>query len=92
MLVGSEPTFDNYIQTGPEMQKMIKDDGAPIGPLGYRALMDRGFSKDHAPAHIQMRSGRLFRRPSPSGVGSSWMRAFPRRSCIRTWRLSSRLR
>jgi hypothetical protein len=52
VLVGSEPTFDNYIQTGPEMQKMIKDDGAPIGRLGYRALMDRGFSKDHQPAHL----------------------------------------
>jgi hypothetical protein len=28
---------------------MMKEDGVPAGPLGYRALLDRGFSADHPP-------------------------------------------
>src|SRR5262249_15597777 len=37
VLVGSEPTFDNYTHTDPETAKMVAADGAPAGQLGYRA-------------------------------------------------------
>ena len=49
VLVGSEPGIDDYSQSNPERRKMMKEDGVPAGPLGYRALLDRGFSADHPP-------------------------------------------
>lgn len=52
VLVGSEPMIDSYLQPDPETEKMMRADGTPKGRLGYRALMDRGFSKAHPPAHM----------------------------------------
>jgi hypothetical protein len=49
VLVGLEPGIDDYSQPDPEVAKLIKEDGVPATPLGYRALLDRGFSADHPP-------------------------------------------
>ena len=49
VLVGLEPAIDDYSKPNPEVRKMMKEDGVPAGPLGYRALLDRGFSADHPP-------------------------------------------
>ena len=49
VLVGLEPGIDDYSQAEPEVAKWIKEDGVPATPLGYRALLDRGFSADHPP-------------------------------------------
>ncbi|MHC4508947.1 MAG: hypothetical protein ACYTAO_08310 [Planctomycetota bacterium] len=47
ILVGSEPSINDYSGPNPERTKMMKEDGVPAGPLGYRALLDRGFSADN---------------------------------------------
>jgi len=57
ILVGSEPMFDNYSHTDPETAKEVAADGAPTGQLGYRALLDRGYGKDHPPADIHQALG-----------------------------------
>ena len=49
IVVGSEPSIDDYSQPNPERTKMMAEDGVPAGPLGYRALLDRGFSADNPP-------------------------------------------
>ena len=49
VVVGSEPSIDDYSKPNPECTKMMKEDGVPAGPLGYRALLDRGFSADNPP-------------------------------------------
>ena len=49
VLVGLEPSIDDYSKPNPEVTKMMKEDGVPATPLGYRALLDRGFSADHPP-------------------------------------------
>jgi len=49
VLVGSEPSIDDYSKPNPELTKMMKEDGVPAGPLGYRALLDRGFRADNPP-------------------------------------------
>ena len=49
VLVGSEPSIDDYSKPNPELAKMMKEDGVPAGPLGYRALLDRGFSAANPP-------------------------------------------
>jgi hypothetical protein len=49
VLVGSETGIDDYSKPIPECMKMMKEDGVPAGPLGYRALLDRGFSADNPP-------------------------------------------
>jgi len=49
VLVGLEPGIDDYSKPDPECMKMMKEDGVSAGPLGYRALLDRGFSADHPP-------------------------------------------
>jgi hypothetical protein len=59
ILVGSEPTFDNYTHTDPETAKLIAADGAPAGQLGYRALLDRGYSEYHPPADIHVALGEI---------------------------------
>ena len=59
ILVGSEPTFDNYTHTDPETAKQVAADGAPTGQLGYRALLDRGYSRAHPPADIQQALGEV---------------------------------
>ncbi len=49
IIVGSEPSIDDYSSSIPERTKMMKEDGVPAGPLGYRALLDRGFSAKNPP-------------------------------------------
>lgn len=49
VLVGSEPSIDDYSEPNPERTKMMKEDGVPAGPLGYRALLDRGYDADNPP-------------------------------------------
>jgi hypothetical protein len=49
VLVGSEPVIDDYSKPNPERTKMMQEDGVLAGPLGYRALLDRGFSADNPP-------------------------------------------
>ncbi len=49
ILVGSEPSIDDYSKPNPELAKMMKEDGVPAGPLGYRALLDRGFGAENPP-------------------------------------------
>jgi hypothetical protein len=49
VLVGLEPSIDDYSKPNPDCAKMMKEDGVPAGPLGYRALLDRGFSADNPP-------------------------------------------
>src|SRR5208283_4286159 len=49
VLVGSEPSIDDYSKPNPELTKMMKEDGVPAGRLGYRALLDRGFSAANPP-------------------------------------------
>ena len=34
VLVGSEPSIDDYSKPNPELAKMMKEDGVPAGPLG----------------------------------------------------------
>lgn len=59
VLVGSEPMFDNYAHTDPDTAKLVAADGAPLGQLGYRALLDRGFSKQHPPSDIHRALGKI---------------------------------
>jgi hypothetical protein len=49
IVVGSEPSIDDYSKPNAERTKMMKEDGVPAGPLGYRALLDRGYSEDNPP-------------------------------------------
>jgi hypothetical protein len=71
VLVGSEPTFDNYTHTDPETAKMVAADGAPTGQLGYRTLLDRGYSKDHPPAEIHQALGETIQE-----TVAFWCKAF----------------
>lgn len=49
IVVGSEPGIDDYSQPGPEQSAMMEEDRVPAGPLGYRSLLDRGYSADNPP-------------------------------------------
>ncbi len=49
ILVGSEPSIDDYSKPEPELAKLMQADGVLPGPLGYRALLDRGCRADHPP-------------------------------------------
>jgi hypothetical protein len=49
VLVGLEPAIDDYSQPNSEVAKKMKEDGVPATPLGYRALLDCGFSAEHPP-------------------------------------------
>jgi hypothetical protein len=53
VLVGLEPSIDDYSKPDPELATVLKEDGVPAGPLGYRALLDRGFSADRPPADFR---------------------------------------
>jgi hypothetical protein len=71
ILVGSEPAFDNYTHTDPQTAKLVAADGAPTGQLGYRALLDRGYSKDHPPANIHQALGEIIQE-----TVAFWCKAF----------------
>jgi hypothetical protein len=71
ILVGSEPTFDNYTHTDLQTAKLVAADGAPTGQLGYRALLDRGYGKDHPPADIHQALGEIIQE-----TVAFWCKAF----------------
>ena len=71
ILVGSEPAFDDYSHTDAQTAKLVSADGAPTGQLGYRALLDRGFSKDHPPADIHQALGAVIQE-----TVAFWCKAF----------------
>jgi hypothetical protein len=71
VLVGAEPMFDNYSHTDPETAKRVAADGAPTGQLGYRALLDRGYRKDHPPADIHRALGEIMQE-----TVAFWCKAF----------------
>lgn len=52
VLVGSEPMFDNYTKPDAVTERMMKADGSPKGQLGYRSLLDRGYSKTNPPKNM----------------------------------------
>lgn len=54
VLVGSEPSIDDYSKPNLELAGMMKEDGVAPGPLGYRALLDRGFSAARPPDDFRM--------------------------------------
>jgi hypothetical protein len=53
VLVGLEPSIDDYSKPDPDLAAMMKEDRVPAGPLGYRALLDRGFSAGRPPADFR---------------------------------------
>ncbi len=71
VLVGSEPTYDNYSHTDPQTAKLVAADGSPTGQLGYRALLDRGYSKAHPPVDIHKVLGNVIQE-----TVAFWCRAF----------------
>jgi hypothetical protein len=73
VLVGSEPTFDNYAHTDPETARLVAADGAPVGQLGYRALLDSGYSQEHLPADIHRALGEVIQE-----TVAFWCREFVR--------------
>lgn len=52
VLAGSEPMIDNYMKPDTDTARLMKADGIPNGRLGYRALMNRGYSKIHPPKEM----------------------------------------
>ncbi len=71
VLVGSEPTFDNYSHTDQQTAKLVAEDHAPTGQLGYRALQDRGYSQAHPPADIHVALGEVIQE-----TVAFWCKAF----------------
>jgi len=71
VLVGSEPTFDNYSHTDPDTAKLVAADGALKGQLGYRALLDRGYTKNNPPADIHQALGKIIQE-----TVAFWCKAF----------------
>ena len=54
ILVGSEPSIDDYSDPNPGRTKMMQEDGVVPGPLGYRALLDRGYRADMPPEDFRL--------------------------------------
>lgn len=59
VLVGLEPGVDDYSDPNPEQAKMMKEDGVLSGPLGYRALLDRGFGVGKPPADFRQELAKI---------------------------------
>lgn len=47
--VDSEPGIEDYSHPDPETAKMMEPDGTPRAPLGFNALVSRGYSEAHPP-------------------------------------------
>ena len=84
VLVGLEPSIDDYSQPNPEQTKMMKEDGVPRD----RSATGRSWIVGSAPTSHRTISERpwrrSFRKPSLSGVSSSSMRESLRKSSILT--------
>jgi hypothetical protein len=52
VLVGSEPSIADYSHPSPGQAAMMAADGVAAGPLGFRALLDRGFGKANPPENM----------------------------------------
>ena len=61
LLVGAEPGIEDYSNPDPQTAKLMAEDGAPRGQLGYRALLDRGFAPDNPPADLHEALGEIIR-------------------------------
>lgn len=59
VLVGSEPSIDDYSTPDPDRTKMMTEDGVPATRLGYRALLDRGFGAGHPPDDFRQALARI---------------------------------
>jgi hypothetical protein len=53
VLVGSEPGIDDWSNPDPQTAKLMAEDHVPRGRLGYRALLDRGYSQQKPAADLQ---------------------------------------
>jgi len=53
VLVGAEPDIEDWSNPEPQTAKLMAEDGAPRGRLGYRALLDRGYTRDKPPADVR---------------------------------------
>jgi len=49
ILVGSEPGIEDYSHPDPETAKLMEEDGTPKAPLGFNALVSRGYSEKNPP-------------------------------------------
>jgi hypothetical protein len=54
IIVGSEITIDDYTHPDAGIAKLMEQDGAPRGRLGYCALTQSGFSEKNPPADIRL--------------------------------------
>jgi hypothetical protein len=52
VLVGAEPGIDDWSNPDPQTAKLMAEDGAPRGRLGYRALLDRGYTQEKPPTDL----------------------------------------
>jgi hypothetical protein len=52
VLVGAEPGIEDLSNPDPQTAKLMAEDGAPRGQLGYRALLDRGYTQNNPPADL----------------------------------------
>jgi hypothetical protein len=59
LLVGAEPGIEDYSNPDPQTAKLMAEDGAPRGQLGYRALLDRGYTQDKPPADLHEALGEV---------------------------------
>jgi hypothetical protein len=59
VLVGAEPGIEDYSNPDPQTAKLMAEDGAPRGQLGYRALLDRGYAPDKPPARLHEALGEV---------------------------------
>jgi hypothetical protein len=53
VLVGAEPGIDDWSNPDPQTAKLMAEDGTPRGRLGYRALLDLGYSQNKPPADLR---------------------------------------
>ena len=53
VLVGAEPGIDDWSKPDPQTAKLMAEDDVPRGRLGYRALLDRGYTQEKPPADLQ---------------------------------------
>jgi hypothetical protein len=53
VLVGAEPGIDDWSNPDPQTAKLMAEDHAPRSRLGYRALLDRGYTQEKPPADLQ---------------------------------------
>jgi hypothetical protein len=52
VLVGAEPGIEDWSNPDPQTAKLMAEDGAPRGRLGYRALLDRGYTQNKPPTDL----------------------------------------